>query len=205
MKNILLIVDPQNDFITGSLAVNGAEDKMLALSQYLKNTNGMYDYICITMDSHPKDHCSFKANGGIWPEHCVCFTQGWDFPEYLNSLFNGDIKTKVAVYHKGTESNKEEYSIFTNEEDGLTFERQIKELFKEGEVYIDVCGIAGDYCVLETLRGLRRFIGSDYISILGEFTASIDGGSKLGEFSDLMGFNYITDSSNHLTEYKSSI
>ena len=27
MKNILLIVDPQNDFITGTLPVKGAEDK----------------------------------------------------------------------------------------------------------------------------------------------------------------------------------
>ena len=32
MKNILLIVDPQNDFITGTLAVQGSKEKMLKLA-----------------------------------------------------------------------------------------------------------------------------------------------------------------------------
>lgn len=32
MKRVLLIVDPQNDFITGSLAVEGAKEKMMKLA-----------------------------------------------------------------------------------------------------------------------------------------------------------------------------
>ena len=35
MKSILLIVDPQNDFITGSLAVEGAKEKMMKLADYI--------------------------------------------------------------------------------------------------------------------------------------------------------------------------
>ena len=37
MKKILLIVDPQNDFITGSLAVEGTKEKMMKLADYIKN------------------------------------------------------------------------------------------------------------------------------------------------------------------------
>ena len=36
MKKILLIVDPQNDFITGTLPVEGAEERMKKLSKYPK-------------------------------------------------------------------------------------------------------------------------------------------------------------------------
>ena len=43
MKNILLIVDPQNDFISGSLAVENAEEKMLKLSNYLNEKGSNYD------------------------------------------------------------------------------------------------------------------------------------------------------------------
>ena len=46
-----------------------------------------YDYICITMDSHPENHYSFKENGGIWPKHCVIYTNSWDITEYLDNSF----------------------------------------------------------------------------------------------------------------------
>ena len=188
MKKILLIVDPQNDFITGSLAVEGAKEKMMKLAEYLKNLGHKYDAICITMDTHPEDHCSFKDNGGIWPEHCVIRTNGWNLPEYLDDSlihFSNWSGKPVLFYHKGTNANLEEYSIFANTEDGLKLRNQIKDMFKEHEsVDIDVCGIAGDYCVLETLKGLRKFIGDDYITVLTDYTASIDGGEKLIKYLD---------------------
>lgn len=179
MKSILLIVDPQNDFITGSLAVEGAKEKMMKLASYVEQHN--YDYVFVTLDSHPQNHCSFKDNGGIWPIHCVTETNGWKVPEYLE-------KALIDVYNpyvlKGTHSNKEEYSIFDNDEDGFRLHNQIKELARQEDVYIDVCGIAGDYCVLETIKGLRKFMGDKYIKVLTEYTASIDGGEKLMNYLD---------------------
>lgn len=177
MKNILLIVDPQNDFISGTLAVKGAKEKMMKLADYINGDHPSYDYVCVTMDTHPIDHCSFKVNGGIWPAHCVFETNGWNMPEYLNeALENANF---VSCYHKGTEVDKEEYSIFDNARDGHTLATQIIELFKQDNLYIDVCGIAGDYCVLESLKGLRRIIGDMCIHVLTQYTASIDGGEKL--------------------------
>lgn len=181
MKHILLIVDPQNDFITGSLVVEGAKEKMMKLAEYIKYKGCEYDYICITLDSHPEDHISFKENGGIWPKHCVYDTKGWDMPAYLETslLYT---PASMSCYHKGTESGQEEYSIFDNERDGFMLRTQIKELARQEDVYIDVCGIAGDYCVLETVKGLRKFMDDKYINVLTEYTASIDGGKKLKEY-----------------------
>lgn len=185
MKNILLIVDPQNDFITGSLAVEGAEEKMMKLASYVEQHN--YDYVFVTLDSHPQDHCSFKENGGIWPIHCVTETDGWRVPEYLNKALK-DIYNPYFL--KGTHFDKEEYSIFDNNEDGTILANQIRELFRENEVYVDVCGIAGDYCVLETIKGLRKFMGDKYIKVLTEYTASIDGGEKLMNYIKENDLNY---------------
>ena len=176
MKNVLLVVDPQNDFITGTLPVEGAEEKMKNLADYIEKKGHVYDCICITLDSHPEDHCSFKENGGIWPRHCVAWSEGWSIPDYLDKSLK---KSRVACYHKGDDPNHEEYSIFNNEEDGCVLAKQITDLLKFDDLYIDVCGIAGDYCVLETIKGLRKFIGDKYINVLTEYTASIDGGEKL--------------------------
>ena len=196
INRILLIVDPQNDFVTGSLAVPGAKEKMENLAKFLETVARRdtlcYNYVCVTMDSHPKDHCSFKENGGTWPEHCVIYTEGWDPCEPLKEYSRQRIKGCPVInhYHKGTNHNKEEYSIFDNNDDGKVLENQIAELMDQGSVYIDVCGIAGDYCVLETIKGLRRIIGDRYISVLTQFIASIDGGEKLMNYIKENNLNY---------------
>lgn len=182
MSKILLIVDPQNDFINRALPVPNAEEKMRNLAKYIQDSD--YDAICITLDSHPKNHCSFKDNGGIWPPHCVFesglrneFLQytansGWDLPYYLLDVLD---KKQVLYYHKGTWKNKEEYSIFDNQEDGTI----LKGFLLDVE-HIDICGIAGDYCVLETLKGLISF--NQNVCVLKDYTPSIDGGEKLNNF-----------------------
>ncbi len=200
MKNILLIVDPQNDFISGTLPVEGAEAKMKKLAEYIKAKNTKYDYIFITMDSHPTNHSSFKNNGGIWPEHCIGYTKGWELPGYLNEVINEVSYCPVVAYHKGDTVDKEEYSIFDNGKDGFTLTYQIMNICEKGEVYFDVCGIAGDYCVLETLKGLTKLVDTHYISVLDEFIASIDGGEKLHTFIAENNINLITDSTLHLEE-----
>lgn len=184
-RNRLKIVDPQNDFITGSLAVKGAKEKMMKLAE---SDLTKYDFVYVTMDTHPKDHCSFKENGGIWPTHCVYDTNGWKIPEYLSDALEN--VNCVSCFRKGTEVDKEEYSIFDNEKDGFMLYTYIKEMASQEDVYIDVCGIAGDYCVLETIKGLRNFMDDKYIKVLTEFTASIDCGEKLKDYiSIILHFN----------------
>ncbi len=49
--NILLIVDPQNDFITGSLAIEGAIPAMDYLTAYVKEHHAEYDAIVVLWTS----------------------------------------------------------------------------------------------------------------------------------------------------------
>lgn len=199
MKNILLIVDPQNDFITGTLAVEGAKVKMQELAQYIEEKGDKYDYIFITMDTHPENHTSFTQNGGQWPTHCVKDTAGWQINAALELSLRG--KTGVGFFFKGTDPNKEEYSIFDNERDGAVLAYKIHKLAKHNDVYVDVCGIAGDYCVLETLKGLGEIIPTVNISVLEDYTASIDGGEKLTQYMSENGINYLSDANLNLEEY----
>ena len=74
--NALVIVDPQNDFINGSLAVPGAEKAINNTIEFIKEHKEDLDYIAITVDWHPYDHCSFKEYGGTWESHCVMYSAG---------------------------------------------------------------------------------------------------------------------------------
>ena len=68
-----------------------------------------------------------------------------------------------------------------NEMCGKVLKQQLQFFQNQDEdTYVDVCGIAGDYCVLETLKGLNKLF--DNITVLSDYTASIDGGVALNEY-----------------------
>jgi len=69
MKKLLLIVDPQIDFITGTLPVAGAAEAMDALAKYVKENGNEYTVKIVTADWHPYHHSSFADEGGMWPRH----------------------------------------------------------------------------------------------------------------------------------------
>jgi nicotinamidase/pyrazinamidase len=175
MKKILFVVDPQNDFITGSLAVEGAENAMRNLAEYIKNTREEYEQIFITMDSHEEKHCSFQENGGQWPVHCVVKTKGWEIPEYILEV----LPEHTGVLYKGYD--KEEYSIF--ESDYMYTTLGFLHIAScTDEIQIDVCGIAGDYCVLNTIKDLVKYKFGSQLNILTKYIVSIDGGETLNNY-----------------------
>lgn len=74
MKNILLIIDPQNDFVdkAGSLSVPGAGDDMSRLAGFINQKADDISAIVITLDSHAPLHIAtpvyWRDAGGNPPE-----------------------------------------------------------------------------------------------------------------------------------------
>lgn len=80
--------------------------------------------------------------------------------------------------HKGTSADHEEYSVFQN----TTSAARIAQLVKEtGIERIDLCGIAGDACVLNTLKDGVNLYGAPMFHVLEEYAPSLDGGTALKE------------------------
>lgn len=189
MKRILLIVDPQYDFVCGSLAVNSASLKMTNLASYIKNSDD-YVYAYLTADGHPQNHCSFADNGGEWPVHCVYGTNGAKIYKTVYEAVLNKFKKNYAIAYKGLSVDKDQYSVFDLDNEmnisnkgGITLYNNLYEMLKDEEIEsIDVCGIAGDFCVLNTLKDMIKILPMNKIRVLEQFCPSIDGGEKLSDF-----------------------
>lgn len=78
MKKCLIVVDYQNDFVTGSLGFGGAvaleQPIMDKITQY--RSNG--DEVVFTFDTHDTDYLSTQEGRNLPIAHCLQNTQGHD-------------------------------------------------------------------------------------------------------------------------------
>lgn len=150
------MVDVQNDFLPGgALAVPDGDAVIRPLNRCASAFERDGLPIFATRDWHPADHCSFRAQGGPWPTHCVVGTSGAAFPPMLV------LPRNVRVVPKGTRRDSEAYSAFQ----GADLAEQMKAA-KCTRVFIG--GLATDYCIRATALdacklGLDVFILEDAV------------------------------------------
>ena len=176
-NRLLIIVDPQVDFTTGSLATANGPKAMSYLAKKLdEGAWKNYGWIVVTQDAHPANHCSFVEQGGVFPPHCVQGTEGMNvYPSLqavLDKLMANGSNIQVHFMQKGDLADKEEFSIFQNAHSGEKLRRTIEE-FEHFEG-IDICGIATDYCVYETAKDLIAFYPAKQVRIVTNCLAAVD-------------------------------
>lgn len=136
----LLVVDVQNDFLPGGrLAVPGGDAVVPVLNRYLALAAARRLPVYASRDWHPANHCSFRSQGGPWPEHCLAGTGGARFAPGL------ELPQDAIIIDKGTVQQREAYSAFEGTE--------LASLLRGAQVgRVLVGGLATDYCVLNTVR-----------------------------------------------------
>lgn len=80
----LIIVDAQNDFITGKLAVPGAKEVRENIHMELLRTSAA---VLFTRDIHDPDAYALSIEGKRIPEHCTTQTSGSEISRTLLSMF----------------------------------------------------------------------------------------------------------------------
>lgn len=143
-QDTLLLIDLQNDFLPGgALGVAGADALITAINHYSRQEE--FGTVIATRDWHPRNHCSFKDQGGPWPAHCVAGSKGAEFPSNLDqSRFH-------YILNKGTSAGSECYSGFCDAVGQTTGLAGLLKARRTERVFI--CGLVLDYCVKETALG----------------------------------------------------
>ncbi len=152
-RDVLLIVDVQNDFCPGgALAVPDGDAIIPAVNRLARS----FAHVILTQDWHTPGHASFASSHPgkrpfdaievsygtqiLWPDHCVQGTQGARFHPKL------DVPHAELVVRKGFRSAIDSYSAF-RENDRLTPTGLAGYLRERGLERITMCGLATDFCV----------------------------------------------------------
>jgi nicotinamidase-related amidase len=158
----LVVIDVQNDFVSGSLAVPEGD-------QIIPNVNSLiglssFKTKIATKDFHPPGHVSFAKTHGketfskmtiyhpedlekkdgieqvLWPVHCVQSTEGADFaPGLETSSFDAVIKKGVDVGVESYSAFKDIWGRHSTELPGLLEAKNVTDVY--------FVGLATDYCV----------------------------------------------------------
>lgn len=153
----LIVVDVQNDFCPGGeLAITDGDKVIPVINELIKK----FSLVVASQDWHPKNHCSFKKQGGVWPEHCVKNSWGARFVKGLDT-----VKFK-AVFQKGDYKELDSYSaFFDNAHMNKTYLGEYLIVHKVKNVYI--VGLATDYCVKYTALDAVKYGFNTYVLLDG--------------------------------------
>jgi nicotinamidase/pyrazinamidase len=176
----LIIVDVQNDFCEGgALAVAGGNQVANDINLYVHNELDKYNAIIFTRDWH---NPLPDTNGGhfsdepdyvdSWPVHCVAGTTGADLhPAILEAHDFVTHKVARPVFYKG--QGQPHYSGFQGRNHGGEGLALRSWLNWEDIAELDICGIAGDYCVRHT--ALDAIALGYKVNLLPNLIASVGG------------------------------
>lgn len=129
----LIVVDMQNDFVTGSLGTKEAQ--AIVPNVKARVESGEFKQIIYTKDSHYSNYLTSTLEGEkLSIEHCIKHTVGWNIiPE---------LQVKNIVVEKNTFGSLDLLEILEH----LVFE-EIDE--------IEICGVCTDICVVSSALLIR--------------------------------------------------
>ncbi len=152
-RDLLLVVDVQNDFCPGGALAVADGDAVVPLVTALGR---IFAHVVLTQDWHPPGHSSFASSHPgrqpfesleaaygpqtLWPDHCVQGTEGAAFHAGL------DLPGAELVIRKGFRREIDSYSAFF-ENDHATPTGLAGYLRERGLARVYLCGLATDFCV----------------------------------------------------------
>lgn len=173
----LLVIDVQNGFIDGNLAVANSVQIIPVINRLIAK----FDNVILSQDYHPADHISFYQNHAhknpfdtielaygeqvLWNSHCVQGTTDADFHTDLQAT-----KAQLII-RKGYHTHIDSYSAFM-EADRQTMTGLAGYLKERGIKKVYVVGIATDFCVAWTAIDAVN-LGFECVVIM-DATAAID-------------------------------
>ena len=161
-KDVLLVVDVQNDFCAGGrLAVPRGEEVVPVINELARQ----FEHVVLTQDWHPAGHHSFASSHPgkkpyetvelaygtqiLWPDHCIQDTDG--------AGLHGELRIPHAelVLRKGYHREIDSYSAFY-ENNHTTHTGLAGYLRERAFERVYVAGLAFDFCVRFSAEDAKR-------------------------------------------------
>lgn len=162
---ILVIVDMQKDFITGSLGSQEAIQARDYLVQWINKNINNEDYILFTKDTHYEDYLDTNEGKHLPIPHCIYRTEGWIIDDkIINAVANCD--TTSDIIEKSTFGTGK---VISNLADFIAYDLDENETLDE----IIFCGLCTDICVISNALITKAEFPETNISVLAPACAGV--------------------------------
>ncbi len=151
----LIVVDMQNDFITGSLGTKEAKD---ILPKVVRKVGDYEGKVIFTKDTHTSDYLNTQEGRNLPVKHCIMGEQGWYLDQQLGEMADcGNWK----IYNKPTFGCVELATDLKKENSNEKIEE------------IELCGLCTDICVISNALLLKAFMPEVTISVDAQCCAGV--------------------------------
>ena len=165
---VLVIIDPQRDFIYGALPNEEAQKAVPNIAEKIKAFQG--DAILITMDTHDENYLNTTEGKKLPIKHCIYGTEGWKLnPEIQHALEDKELLgMQIEYIMKPTFGSVEGVTVEIEGEH--TYNRSLVEHILDIEkrfctknnihpipMEIEMCGFCTDICVVSNALILKAF------------------------------------------------
>lgn len=139
---VLIVVDMQNDFITGSLGTKEAQAIVSKVVEKIQNWDG---YIYATQDTHTDEYLETQEGQKLPVIHCVAKSEGWKIQKDVMKAIEAKEDAKPVIYKAIFGS----HILATN----LQREAVIGNIEE-----VQLVGLCTDICVISNAMTLKSFL-----------------------------------------------
>lgn len=161
MKRILVVVDMQNDFISGAL---GTKEAVAIVPNVLEKIKE-YDIndIYVTRDTHQADYMSTNEGKHLPVEHCIEGTWGWEIEDSVKEAVKGALIVNKPTFGS-TELAGRIAQLYTTLPASDTGKREFS---------IELVGLCTDICVVSNALLLKAQLPEITISVDSKCCAGV--------------------------------
>lgn len=148
MKNLLLVIDTQNDFIDGVL---GSEQAVDTVPNIVKKIEGINNGIIITtQDTHETNYIKTPEGKNLPVPHCIRGSEGWK----INSDVMNAIQERIKI--EGISTINVQKPTFGSIELANVVNNLVRST--DEDVNIEICGFCTDICVVSNAMLIKTML-----------------------------------------------
>lgn len=141
--DILVVVDMQNDFVTGSL---GTPEAQAIVPKVVEKIEGWKGEVLYTLDTHHKKYLETQEGKYLPVSHCIYGTKGWQLVDEIKNIFRKPTELFDSdEYEKNTFGSVELMDELQSFQEGTVFEINS----------ITLVGLCTDICVISNALLLK--------------------------------------------------
>lgn len=152
---VLLVIDMQNDFVTGALANEEAQKIIKGIQERIELYNDRNWPVFFTRDTHGEDYMESQEGRMLPVPHCIKGTPGW---QIVDELFD----------HACDGNTLDKPTFGSNQ-----LPKWIEEKLGGAPSEIELCGVCTDICVISNGMILKAAFPETRITVEGRICAGV--------------------------------